>query len=438
MKTFLTAISLLLASSLTPAADLLTVYETAASNNPTLAAAAASLEAVRENRPQAIAGLLPTLNASGSVTRKRFKSFHPTQDATFSTDRLASINLVQPLFHYDSWIALKQADSTIAGAEADYADAQQTLMIDTAERYFAVLDAQHNLEFAESEKSAIGRQLDQAKQRFDVGLIAITDVKAAQARYDTAVSQEIRAVSDLEGARDALSELAGKSFDNISPLRTDLKLARPEPDSPEHWIDQAKQQNLKVLSAQASSEAARQEMRRQRAGHLPTLDIDARSTYQDLNFGGIVPFTRLDNQIGLQLNIPLYQGGIVNSRTRQARRRFEEATQRLQQAVRTAELDTRNAWRGIRTDIAQVRALDAALDSTRVAQEAEQAGFEVGTRTIVDVLNAQREYFKAKLNYARARSQYVVDQLRLKQAAGILSREDMVEVNRALASTGKP
>ena len=437
MKTLLTAISLLLASSIIQAADLLTVYETAAANNPTLSAAAASLQAIRENRPQAIAGLLPTLNANGSVTRKRFKSFHPTQDATFSTDRTAGINLVQPLFHYDSWIALKQADSTIAGAEADYANAQQTLMVDTAERYFAVLDAQHNLEFAESEKSAIGRQLDQAKQRFDVGLIAITDVKAAQARYDTAVSQEIRAVSDLEGARDALSELTGKFFDNISPLRADLKLARPEPDSSEHWINKAKQQNLKVLSAQAGSEAARQEMRRQRAGHLPTLDIDASSNYQDLNFAGIAPFTRWDNQIGLQLNIPLYQGGIVNSRTRQARSRFEEATRQLQQAVRSAELETRNAWRGIRTDIAQVRALNAALDSTRVAQEAEQAGFEVGTRTIVDVLNAQREYYKAKLNYARARSQYVVDQLRLKQAAGILSREDMVEVNHALESTGK-
>ncbi len=432
MKKRLTLIALLFASGIAHAADLLTVYETAASSNPTLAAAAANLEATRENRPQAFASLLPNLTLGASLGRSRFKNIDPSQDATYSTDKLASINLVQPLFRYDSWIALKQADSTIAAAEADYAAAQQALMVDVAERYFAVLDAQDNLDFAQAEKSAIGRQLDQAKQRFDVGLIAITDVKAAQARYDIAVSQEIRAVSELDGARDALQELTGQYFDHLDPLRPDLKLVRPEPDSPEHWIAQAKQQNLQVLSAQAASEAARQEMRRQRAGHLPTLDFSASARYQDVNFGGIAPIKRQDSQISIELNIPLYQGGAISSRTRQARSRFEQATRQLQQAMRTAELATRNAWRGIRTDIAQVRALSESLESTRVAVEAEEAGFEVGTRTIVDVLNAQREHYLARLNYARARSLYVVDQLRLKRSTGILSRDDMVEVNRAL------
>ncbi|HED52494.1 MAG TPA: type I secretion protein TolC, partial [Gammaproteobacteria bacterium] len=272
MKHLLIPILLLVTSNITNAADLLTVYEVAARHNPTLAAAAATLKATRESRPQAYASLLPNINFGASLGRSRFKNTDPSQDATYSTDKLASINLVQPLFRYDRWIALKKADSTIAAAEADYAAAQQTLMVDVAERYFAVLDAQDNLEFAQAEKSAIGRQLDQAKQRFEVGLIAITDVKAAQARYDIAVSQEIRAVSELEGSSDALSELTGEYFDDIALLRADLKLSRPEPDSSEHWIDQAKQQNLQVLSAQATSEAARQEMRRQRAGHLPTLD----------------------------------------------------------------------------------------------------------------------------------------------------------------------
>ncbi|TCK19435.1 outer membrane protein [Thiogranum longum] len=432
MKILLLSVFLLLTSRFASAADLITVYEVAARNNPTLSAAAASLDASRESHPQAFAGLLPNLNAGASMSRSRFKNTDPSQDATYSTDKQASINLVQPLFRYDRWIALKQADSTIAAAEADYAAAQQTLMVDVAERYFAVLDAQDNLEFAQAEKSAIGRQLDQAKQRFDVGLIAITDVKAAQARYDIAVSQEIRAVSELEGSRDALRELTGEYFDKLDLLREDLKLVRPDPDSPEHWIAQAKQQNLQVLSAEAASEAARQEMRRQRAGHLPTLDLNASASYQDVNFGGIAPIKRQDSEIGVQLNIPLYQGGSVSSRTRQARSQFEEATQRLQEAVRAAELATRNAWRGIRTDIAQVRALGESLESTRVAVEAEEAGFEVGTRTIVDVLNAQREHYLARLNYARARSQYVVDQLRLKRATGILARDDLVEVNRTL------
>ncbi len=431
MKVFLTLIALLACSAVT-AADLITIYDTAARNNPTLSAAAASLEASRENRPQAMAGLLPNLSAGGSLTRKRFKNTNPSLDATYSTDKLASINLVQPLFRYDSWIALKQADSTIAAAEADYAAAQQVLIVDAAERYFAILAAQDNLEFAEAEKSAIGRQLEEAKQRFDVGLIAITDVKAAQARYDISVSEQIRAVSELEGSRDALHELTGEYFDTVTRLRKDLQLTRPEPDSSEHWIERAKQQNLQVLSAQAGSEAARQEMRRQRAGHLPTIDLNASASYQDANFGGIAPLERQDSEIGLRLNIPLYQGGAVNSRTRQTRHLFEQATQRLQQAVRSAELETRNAWRGIRTDIAQVRALSESLESTRIAVEAEEAGFEVGTRTIVDVLNAQREHYLARLNYARARYQYVLDQLRLKRAAGILSRDDLVEVNRAL------
>ena len=432
MKILLLSFFLLLTSRFTNAADLITVYEVAVRNNPTLAAAAASLEASRESHPQAFAGLLPNLNAGASLSRTRFKNTDPSQDATYSTDKLASITLVQPLFRYDRWISLKQADSTIAAAEADYAAAQQTLMVNVAERYFAVLDAQDNLEFAQAEKSAIGRQLDQAKQRFDVGLIAITDVKAAQARYDIAVSQEILAVSELEGSRDALRELTGEYFDKLDLLRDDLKLVRPDPDSPEHWIAQAKQQNLQVLSAEAASEAARQEMRRQRAGHLPTLDLNASASYQDVNFGGIAPIKRQDSEIGVQLNIPLYQGGSVSSRTRQARSQFEEATQRLQEAVRAAELATRNAWRGIRTDIAQVRALSESLESTRVAVEAEEAGFEVGTRTIVDVLNAQREHYLARLNYARARSQYVVDQLRLKRATGILARDDLVEVSRSL------
>ncbi len=434
MKPLLIAIVLLLTGSLVNAADLLGVYESAAYNNPTLAAAAASLEATRENRPQALASLLPNINAGGSVTRARFKNHNPSEDATYSTDKLAAVELVQPLFDYDSWIALKQTDSTIAAAEADYAAAQQALMVDAAERYFKVLDAQDNLEFAKAEKSSIGRQLDQAKQRFDVGLIAITDVKAAQARYDLADSLEIRALSDLYGARDSLLELTGEYYEDIDRLREDLQLTRPDPDSLEDWIARAKEQNLSVLSAQATSEAARQEMRRQRAGHLPTLDLNASAGYQDANFGGIAPIERQDSEIGIRLNVPIYQGGAVNSRTRQARSRFEEATQLLQQAVRTAELDTRTAWRGVLTDIAQVRALKQSLESTSIAVESEEAGFEVGTRTIVDVLNAQRESFLARLNYARARYLYVVDQLRLKRAAGILTQQDLVEVNRSLTS----
>lgn len=414
------------------AADLMEVFEQAVRTNPELAAAAANLEAVREKRPQAIAGLLPILSAGGDLKRRRFKERDPSQPATYSTDKLASIDLSQPLFHYDRWIQLKQSDNEIARATADYVAARQALMVTVAERYFNVLDAQDNLEFAKAEKSSIGRQLEQATQRFEVGLIAITDVTSAQARYDISVSGEIQAISTLVEAKDSLRETVGTYYEHIAALKDDLDLTRPEPDNPDEWIEIARKQNLKVLAAQASSESARQEIERQRAGHLPTLDMNAAVSYIDTNFGGIAPLKREDAEIGLRLDIPLYQGGVVNSRTREARSRFEEASERLHQEMRSAEFGTRNAYRGILTDIAQVKALGKTVESTRIAVEGEEAGNEVGTRTIVDVLNAQREYYLAKLNYARGRYKYVVDQLRLKQAAGILAFEDIEEVNRAL------
>jgi outer membrane protein len=428
-------LGLLLAPAVTLGADLITVYREAVRTNPQLAAAAASLEAVRERRPQAMAGLLPSINANGAIDKTRQKELNDPKDVEDVTNKVASLDLIQPLFRYDRWIQLQQTDSEIAQAEAEYAAAQQDLMVQVSERYFNVLDAQDNLEFAQAEKSAIGRQLEQATQRFEVGLIAITDVKAAQARYDLSVSQEIRALSQLVEAKDALREIAGVYYEEVASLEPDLKLVPPDPDSPEVWIEQARQQNLSVLAAQAAAETARQEIRIQRAGHYPTLDANASTSYFDRDFGGVVPQERHDATIGLQLNIPIYEGGAVNSRTREARSRFQQAQEQLQQQVRAAELQTRNAFRGIRTDIAQVKALAESLRSTEIAVEAEEAGFEVGTRTIVDVLNAQREYFLARLNYARARYQYVLDQLRLEQAAGSLSGENMLEVNESLVQT---
>jgi len=311
--------------------------------------------------------------------------------------------------------------------------AEQELMIQVVERYFQVLDAQDNLKFAESEKKAISRQLDQATQRFEVGLIAITDVKAAQARYDLSVSQEIQAISGLVEAKDSLREVVGTYYDKLAPLTEDLELVRPQPESSDTWVEKAKQQNLSILTAEAAAELARQEISRQRAGHYPTLDLNAGSNYRDTGIG-VIPVERYDNEIGVQLNIPVYQGGAVSSRTREARNRFQEATEQLQQEIRAAEFETRNAYRGVMTDIAQVQALGKSLESTEIAVEAEEAGFEVGTRTIVDVLDATRENFLARLNYARARYLYVVDQLRLKRAAGILAREDILAVNDDLDS----
>ena len=425
---------ILVASSPGHAADLLEVYQQAIGANPDLAAAAEGLNAVRERRIQARGGLLPTLSASGEVSRKRSKSLNQSSPATESTNKSASLDLTQPLFRYDRWIGLKKADYEIAAATADYAAAQQDLIIEVAERYFNVLDAQDNLEFAEAEKSAISRQLDQASQRFEVGLIAITDVKAAQARYDISVSDEIRAISELVETRDALRQTTGEYYEQLAVLNPNMELVKPSPDSAKEWIATAQKQNLKILAAEATSESARYTMRIARASHLPTLDLNASASYVDRNPSGNVPFEVQDNEIGVRLVLPIYQGGQVNSQSREARSRFNQATQQLRVQIRATEFETRNAFRGVLTDISQVNALARTVESTKIALEGEEAGHEVGTRTIVDVLNAQREYFLAKLNHSRGRYQYAIDQLLLKRAAGILSQKDLEELNRSLTN----
>ena len=426
---------LLTASGSGNAENLLTMYQQAKATNPQLAAAAANRQAVVELKTQSRSGLLPNVILNGAIDRRQSDDLTVNDKPTYSTDKSAAIRLQQPLFRYDRWIELKQADSRIAEAEAAYSAAEQDLMVATAERYFNILSAQENLAFANAEKDAIARELDQAKQRFEVGLIAITDVHEAQARHDLAVSQEIQAASQVETARDTLRETVGQYYDHLDEVIEDLPLAIPEPADPDAWVKQASEQNLEVLAAQAAAETARQEMRRQRAGHLPTLDLNVSSDYrkQTNNFGSTSFNTeRNDNSIGLGFDMPIYQGGLVNARTREARHRLSQASEQLHQATRKAELDTRTAYRGIQTDIAQIKALAQSLVSTQTAVEAAEAGFEVGTRTVVDVLNAQRESFKAKFNYAQARYQYLVDQLRLKRATGSLSQVDIEKINSFL------
>ncbi len=415
--------------------NLLTMYQQAKATNPQLAAAAANRQAIVELKTQSRSGLLPNVILNGAIDRRQSNDLTVNDKPTYSTDKSAAIRLQQPLFRYDRWIELKQADSRIAEAEAAYSAAEQDLMVATAERYFNILSAQENLAFANAEKDAIARELDQAKQRFEVGLIAITDVHEAQARHDLAVSQEIQAASQVETARDTLRETVGQYYDHLDEVIEDLPLAIPEPADPDAWVKQAIEQNLEVLAAQAAAETARQEMRRQRAGHLPTLDLNVSSDYrkQTNNFGSTSFNTeRNDNSIGLGFDMPIYQGGLVNARTREARHRLSQASEQLHQATRKAELDTRTAYRGIQTDIAQIKALAQSLVSTQTAVEAAEAGFEVGTRTVVDVLNAQRESFKAKFNYAQARYQYLVDQLRLKRATGSLAQTDLEKINNYL------
>ena len=422
---------LALAPTRLPALDLYGAWQAAHEQAPELRAARAARDAALQAKPLARAGVLPNAAFSAGITRTQYDPRTPGP-TTYSTNKSYTLSLTQPLFRRDRWIALQQADSRVRQAEAEYAAAEQKLLLDVASRYFDVLAAQDNLNFAQAEKKAIERQLEQAKQRFEVGLSAITDVREAQARYDLSVSAVIVAENRLDSAREALRELAGAEAANdaLAPLVSDVPLQEPEPKDMQAWVQRAVEDNLQLRALRAAVEAARQEIERQRAGHYPTLDAQASFTYQDANFGGVFPLKRNDSSIGINLTLPLYAGGGIVSATEQAAHQYVEAREKLEQQRLATERAVRDAYRGVLSGMAQVRAMEQALRSTETALEAAEAGFEVGTRTIVDVLDAQREKYRAERDLARARYDYLLSTLRLKQAVGSLAPEDLARISR--------
>lgn len=439
-RTALATLITALAFGTAQADTLYQIYQLAQERDPTLRAAAAARDATIEVKPQSRAGVLPTIGLGGDLSRNSYDKRNPIPgqaNPTYSTNQTYSLNLTQPVFRWDRWVALEQADNLVAQAQAQYGAAEQELMVRVSERYFAVLAAQDGVRLAGKEKESFGRQLEQAQQRFEVGLSAITDVQEAQASYDSSVATEIRAQDLLESTREQLREIIGEQRENLDPVRdSDFKLISPEPQEQQKWVDTALQQNPSLAAARAGSEAARQQIQIARAGHYPTLDANASYSYLDSNFGGIAGVERNDGAVGLQLNVPLYQGGFVNSKTREARSRFDEARELLDASQRNIERQTRDAYRGVISGISEVRAAEQARTSNTTALEAAQTGFEVGTRTIVDVLDAQRALTLAELNLYRSRYNYLLNTLRLKQAAGILAPGDLDALGNWLEANG--
>lgn len=418
------------------------IYQLAQVRDPTLRAAAAARDAAMEVKPQSLSGVLPIVGVGGDYSRNSYDARNPAPgiaNPVYSTNQTYSLNLTQPVFRWDRWIALEQADSYVTQAQAEYGAAEQELMVRTAERYFAVLAAQDALNLAVKEKASFGRQLEQAQQRFEVGLSAITDMQEAQASYDSVIAIEIRAQDLVESTREQLREIIGEQRENLDPvLDSGFKLVAPEPQDQQSWVDTALQQNPSLAAARAGSEAARQQIEIARSGHYPTLDANASYSYLDSNFGGIRALERNDGSVGVQLNVPLYQGGFVNSKTREARSRFDEARERLDVTRRSIERLTRDSYRGVITGISEVRATEQARLSNTTALEAAQTGFEVGTRTIVDVLDAQRELTLSELNLYRSHYDYLLNTLRLKQAAGTLAPGDLEAMGNWLETTAAP
>jgi len=415
------------------AENLLDVYKTALENDPTYLAAYSEYQAVLESKNQRVAPLLPNLNLSGQYEDA---SQEYSDAGNFDFEEYSySLNLNQAIFRYDYWVALRQANLQVTQAEANFSNARQALIQRVTERYLEVLAAGDNLTFAKGEMEAIGEQLNQTKQRFEVGLSAITDVHEAQARYDQAVAQNIEAENLLANTKENLREVTGRYYEYLAILSEKSPLVAPNPENVDAWLDVAKERSLALIAAEKAMQFAQEEISRNRAGHYPTLDLVASYSYRETDGGNLLaPLGRDidDTRVGVQLNLPIYEGGRVTSTTREAAHRYQQAKDLYEQQRRATERETRSSYLNVLANISSVRAFAQALVSSKTALEATEAGYEVGTRTAVDVLNSRREVFRAERDYARSRYTYIQQTLRLKAAVGTLTEQDIMAINKWL------
>ena len=415
------------------AEDLIEIYQLALQNDATFQAAQAAYLAAREAKPQARSFLLPQVSALTSFeysgqTVERSVLAGGGFGQEFDTTRYA-LNVNQVIFNRDLAFGLKQADVSVAQAEVELEAARQDLLLRTASAYFDVLATQDTLRFTTSEKEALARQFEQAEKRFEVGLIAITDVKEAEAAYARAVADEITAGNDVDITRNALAVIIGQFFGELSTLSDRMPLITPEPEDADKWMQKAMQENLTLVAQRLVTEIASLEIKRQRAGHYPTIDLVASAT-QDNVGGGFLGGRDIGTiRAGVQLNVPIYTGGLVNSRTREAQQDFHESQELTVQQRRDSAQAARDSYLDVIAGISRVKALARAVESGQAAVEATEAGFEVGTRTSVDVTLALRNLFEAQRDYAVSRYTFLVDTLRLKEAAGILTASDLSTIN---------
>lgn len=429
------------------AADLIQVYRQALANDAVYASARASELAGRERIPQGKAGLYPSVGATAAVTRNMGNSTSGVgqvvtlPDGTNEfinsssnnyTQKQYTISLTQPLFRWDRWQTYQQSKLQEAISEAQFAQAQQDLITRVAQAYFDVLAAQDTLESTRSQKSAVTEQLASAKRNFEVGTQTITDTHEAQAAYDLVIAQEFAASADLENKRSALLAIIGGDVVSLAPLRTGITLASPQPATIEPWLSAAQSQNYSVTVSELSLESAKRDIERNRAGHMPSLDLVASNT-RVLNEGQISNSSRITgNAIGVQLSVPIFSGFAVTSRVRESIALEDKARNDLESTRRNAVLGVRQAYLGVNSGLAQVKALEAAEISSQSALDSNKLGYQVGVRINIDVLNAQRQLFSTQTDLSRARYNTIMSGLRLKAAAGSLREEDLVPVNALL------
>ena len=430
------------------AADLLDVYKQALANDAVFASARASAAVGRERVPQGRSLLLPTVGANGAIV-KNDSDVSPWNEGALGTlpngttgiipgggsnlrTNEYTLSLVQPLFRWANWQTYQQSKLLQAVSEAQFAQAQQDLITRVAQAYFDVLAAEDTLESTRAQKTATTEQLASAKRNFEVGTQTITDTHEAQAAYDLVVAQEFAAVNDLEVKRTALQAIIGTAPAALAPLKPGVALASPSPAVIDPWVSSAENQNYGVVAAQLALESAKRDISKNRAGHYPTLDLVANSTHRKINGQTNNSGTTQNNAIGVQWNIPIFNGFAVTSRVRESIALEDKARNDLETTRRNAAQFARQAYLGVNSGLAQVKALEAAEVSSTSALESNKLGYQVGVRINIDVLNAQRQLYSTRRDLSRARYDTIVNGLRLKAAAGSLREDDLIPVNNLL------
>ena len=441
MSAALAAVSLATPGSLVWGADLLSIFRDALVNDAVYASAKSSLDSGREALPQGFAGLLPTISATANTVRNDVDVSPRTPSAAFVPGSRVfntngfSISLNQPLFRWTNWQTYEQSKLSVMQSEAQFAQAGQDLAVRVVQAYFDVLAAQDTLTVARAKKTAISEQLAQAKRNFEVGTSTIVDTNEAQSRYDLVIAEELAAGNDVEVKRTALLQIIGKSPGELSSLRTEVAIPPPQPAQIDKWVEAAETGNYAVKAQEAAAEVTKRAIEIQRAGHYPTLDLTAarnRSSQTGSatnNIGSDITSTT----IGLQLAIPIYAGGAVDSRVRQAIANREKARADLENQKRSAAQNARQFFLSVTNGLAQVRAFEAALTSSKTSLDSNKLGYEVGVRINIDVLNAQQQLYTTQRDLAKARYDTIVNSFRLKAATGSLTEEDVAAVNALLA-----
>lgn len=409
------------------ATGLAEIYKIALDSDPALKQAIAKQQSVSEVSAQTYSAFLPNVSVAANASRNYSTNLSGGDDS-YSSSSL-TLSLKQSIYNNKNYAAHQISQLNISSANADLTRSKQDLMVRVTNAYLDVLLAADTVEFSKAEKTAIGRQLEQAKRRFEVGIIAITAVLNAQAGYDNTTAAVLKAENDYQISRERLRDIAGQYFDYLPPVKEDMPLNAPEPENIEQWVSYALETSPALQSINYQKESSEKNIALQRSGHYPQFNLVAR--YSGVDNNGPFSSTRegSDSSIGIEMNLPIYQGDYVSSKTRQARFDLNNIQSKQEEIRRTTERLARSSYLSVVSEISRVKALKQAVISNDSALKATEAGFEVGTRTIVDVLNVQRDRFAAQKNYSQARYNYIRASILLKQTAGLLEEKDIILID---------